>query len=85
MVEDKMTKPDEQYDPELRTIAVLYDEISRHYICAYCLDDFSFSQLHSTYGGDILPIPTFRSRKTMKHLHSEECGICGLPVSRGFD
>lgn len=81
---DELCDDDNGYDQELMRCTVMYDEINEQYICGYCLDDFSFSQLHATYGGNILPIPTFRSRKTRKHLHNELCGICGLPASRAF-
>lgn len=73
------------YDPEMTRCEVLYDERAEAYICGICLDDFSVSLLHDTYGGDLLPVPTFRSRKTMKHLHGALCGLCGLPASRAFD
>lgn len=79
------TEDDNNYDAELHQCRVLYDEIEDRYICAYCYDDFTHSQLHATYGGDILPRHIRRSNKTMKHLRYEDCLICGLSVARSFD
>jgi hypothetical protein len=77
--------PDNKYDHEKHIVQVMYDEIADGYICGYCLDDYTHSQLHATYGGNLLPLRLSRTRKTMKHLHDEDCLICGLSVARSFD
>lgn len=74
-----------RYDQEQMRCDVLYDEINEHYVCGFCLDDLSHSRMSATYGGDILPVRFFISRKTLKHLRNETCGMCGLPASRAFD
>lgn len=47
---------DNYYDLDQHICVVLYDERQDGYICGYCCDDFTHSQLHATYGGDILPM-----------------------------
>lgn len=73
------------YDYEMTRCEVMYDERAEAYICGVCLDDFTHSLLHDTYGGSLLPYRTFRSRKTMKHLRCVACMMCGLSASRAFD
>jgi hypothetical protein len=75
----------DRYDQETHVGEVLYDEIRDGFICAYCLDDFTHSQLHATYGGNILPITVRLSRKFLKALRNEPCLICDLPCSRFVD
>lgn len=76
---------DNYYDLDQHVCVVLYDERQDGYICGYCCDDFTHSQLHATYGGDILPMRIRRSNKTLKHLRDEECLLCGMSVGRSFD
>jgi hypothetical protein len=76
---------DDRYDQDTRVGDVLYDEIRDGFICAYCLDDFSITQLHATYGGNTLPIRLQPTRKLLGALRNEPCLICDLPCSRFAD
>lgn len=82
--ETQMTNSD-RYDNSLSVSRVLYDELRDGFVCAFCLDDFTFSQLHATFGGDILPMPIQLTSKTARALASEPCLICDLSCSRFLD
>lgn len=79
------THTQDRYDNSLSVSEVIYDEISDGFVCAFCVDNFTFSQLHATFGGDILPIPVRLTSKTARALASESCLICDLPCSRFLD
>ena len=79
-----MTSTD-RYDNSQSVSRVLYDEVRDGFVCAFCLDDFTHSQLHATYGGNILPTLVRLTSKTARALASEPCLICDLPCSRFLD
>lgn len=74
-----------KYDHMLNLSRVLYDEIRDGFICAFCVSDFTHSQLHATYGGNILPTFVRLTNKTARALEHEPCLICDLPCSRFLD
>ena len=73
------------HDNEEYFVPVLYEEVSDQYICSFCADDFSLSQLHACYGGNHLPFIVRKTRRMIKHLRAEECLICGESVARSLD
>jgi hypothetical protein len=90
VVDDKkerntMTRVASRYDNLNSLSRVLYDEIRDGFVCAFCLDDFTISQLHATYGGNILPTFVTLTNKTARALEKEPCLICDLPCSRFLD
>jgi hypothetical protein len=70
---------------EALTTEVLYDEARGGYICFYCGEDFTHSQLHGLYGGGFLPDRLLWRTRQLSTLRSESCLICELSCGRFAD
>lgn len=75
----------DKHDQETTAPSIMYDTIHDRFVCAFCADDFTISQLHDTFGGNLLPVPMKVVHKTMRALRKEPCLICELPCSRFAD